>query len=291
MEWLSILVLFLFVSLCWKFSTNKEVKSNKRSGIKKDSYPSEKTLKISKSSSDVLRVETKASYSTRAPATKKRISYAGPLFAQAGEVSKLFGYADKSGNYLLEGPFSIIDLETSDLNPPTGKILEIAILKVDFEGNEIERFETLVNPGDGNVGRTDIHGIDIGMVKEAPSFDEITGRIFELIQDSIVVAHNARFEENFLFSELTDSGYDMDPIPALDTLWLARETIDLPNYKLTTVVKGFKKRFTNSHTALGDVVAVSEVLPEMLSRIGDLYYPISHPQLPDALAPFKVKTR
>ena len=291
MEWLTTLVVIIFFSLFWKFFTKKKVQSNKISQIKKDLYPPEKTRKNIETIFEVSKIKKKDSSTTRVPATKKRRPYAGPLFAQAGEVSKLFGYADKSGRYLLEGPFSIIDLETSGLNPSDGKILEIAIFKVDFEGNEIERFETLVNPGDDNVGRTDIHGIDIGMIKEAPSFDDIVGRIFELIQDSIVVAHNARFEENFLFSELTDSGYDMDPIPALDTLWLARETIDLPNYALRDVVKAFRKRFNNPHTALGDVVAVSEVLPEMLSRIGDLYYPVSHPKLPDASVPFKAKTR
>ena len=290
MEWLQPLVIVIFFSLYWKFFTKKKAKSNKTSEIRKDLH-AEKTRQSIENSSRTWKVDKKKPSATRAPATKKRRSYAGPRFAQAGEVSNLFGYADKTGDYLLEGPFSIIDLETSGFNPSDSKILEIAILKVDFDGNEIERFETLINPGDGNVGPTEIHGIDIEMIKNAPSFDVIVGRIFELLQDSIVVAHNARFEENFLFSELTDSGYDMDPIPALDTLWLARETLDLPNYTLKDIVKALKKRFDNPHTALGDVVAISKVLPEMLSRIGDLYYPISHPELPDVSTPFKAKTR
>jgi DNA polymerase III alpha subunit (gram-positive type) len=112
-----------------------------------------------------------------------------------------------------------------------------------------------------------------------------------LIQDSIIVAHNARFEENFLASELIDAGHDLDLIPALDTLWLARNTIELPNYKLETVVNGFNGRLVDSHTALGDVISVSKILPEMLSRIGNLYYPVSHPQLPISSLPFKAKTR
>lgn len=218
-------------------------------------------------------------------------TYSGPLFAQAGEKGKLFGFADKSGIHELDGPFAIIDLETSGFNPPESKILEIAILKIDRDGNELDRFETLINPEDGNVGRTDIHGIDLWMLNGAPTFDEASGRILELIQDSIIVAHNARFEENFLACELNEAGHDLDLIPALDTLWLARNTIDLPNYKLDTVINGFNERIVDAHTALGDVIAVSKILPEMLNRIGQLYYPIAHPQLPSASVPFKAKTR
>jgi len=142
-----------------------------------------------------------------------------------------------------------------------------------------------------NVGRTDIHGISLSMLQDAPTFDIVSGRVLELIQDSVVVAHNARFEETFLAFEFNESGYDIDLIPALDTLWLARNTIELPNYKLETVIEGFNERIINAHTALGDVIAVSKILPEMLNRIGQLYYPIPHPQLPSISVPFKPKIR
>lgn len=290
MEWLTTLIIVCCLSLYWKFFTKKQVsKSETSQSIRENLHPPKKTdLDIP---ARFKNLEVNKSSLSRASSTRKRRTYSAPLFAQPGEVSNLFGYADKFGDYLLDGPYSIIDLETSDLSPSGGKILECAILKIDSEGNEIERFETLINPGDGNVGRTDIHKIDIGMLREAPFFEDVVGRVFEIIQNSIVVAHNARFEENFLFAELTDSGYDMDPIPALDTLWLAREIVDLPNYKLKDVMKAFNKRFKNPHTALGDVIAVAEILPGMLSRIGDLFYPVSHPRLPEASTPFRAKTR
>ena len=236
-------------------------------------------------------VKPKASPAKKTGSASGNRTYSGPLFAQAGEKGKLFGFADKSGIHELDGPFAIIDLETSGFNPPGSKILEIAILKIDRDGNELDRFETLIDPEDGNVGRTDIHGIDLRMLNGAPTFNEVSGRILELIQGSIVVAHNARFEENFLTFELNETGHNLDLIPALDTLWLARKTIELPNYKLDTVVAGFNERIIDAHTALGDVVAVSKILPEMLNRIGQLYYPITHPQLPSASVPFKAKTR
>ena len=281
------------------FSSPKKQPVKKRATPRKSTYSTTaRTSPPTKTASTYTSKSTApAPAKPKAPAAKKASStsgnrtYSGPLFAQAGEKGKLFGFAAKSGIHELDGPFAIIDLETSGFNPPGSKILEIAILKIDRDGNELDRFETLINPEDGNVGRTDIHGIELRMLNGAPTFDEVSGRILELIQDSIIVAHNARFEENFLASELNEAGHDLDLIPALDTLWLARNTIELPNYKLDTVVTGFNERIIDAHTALGDVIAVSKILPEMLNRIGQLYYPIAHPRLPSASVPFKAKTR
>ena len=280
------------------FSSQKKQPVKKRVAPRKSTYspnartsPAKTVPSYTPKSPAPTPVKPKAPTAKRASSSSGNRTYSGPLFAQAGEKGKLFGFANKSGIHDLDGPFAIIDLETSGFNPPGSKILEIAILKIDSDGNELDRFETLINPEDGNVGRTDIHGIELRMLNGAPTFDEVSGRILEIIQDSIIVAHNARFEENFLASELNEAGHDLDLIPALDTLWLARNTIELPNYKLDTVVTGFNERIIDAHTALGDVIAVSKILPEMLSRIGRLYYPIAHPQLPSASVPFKDKTR
>jgi|LakMenEpi03Aug12_release.lakeMendotaPanAssembly.Ray.scaffolds.fasta_scaffold315221_2 DNA polymerase-3 subunit epsilon len=281
------------------FSSPKKQEVKKRNTPKKSTYYSTtKTTSLGKKpapqnpkSTSQAPSKPKTPFTKKTRATSGNRTYSGPLFAQPGEKGKLFGFADKSGQHELDGPFAIIDLETSGFNPPGSKILEIAILKIDKNGNEIDRFETLIDPQDGNVGRTDIHGIELSMLDGAPTFDEASGRILELIQDSIVVAHNARFEENFLAFELNEAGHDLELIPALDTLWLARNTIELPNYKLDTVVDGFNVRMMDAHTALGDVIAVSKILPEMLNRIGQLYFPVTHPQLPNASVPFKAKTR
>jgi len=281
------------------FSSPKKQPVKKRAAPRKSPYsttartssPAKKSAVYNPKTPAPTAAKSKTSPAKKATFTSGTRTYSGPLFAQAGEKGKLFGFADKSGIHELDGPFAIIDLETSGLNPPGSKILEIAILKIDRDGNEIDKFETLINPEDGNVGRPDIHGIELRMLDGAPTFDEASGRILELIQDSIIVAHNARFEENFLAHELNEAGYDLDLIPALDTLWLARNTIDLPNYKLDTVINGFNELLVDAHTALGDVIAVSKILPKMLNRIGQLYYPVAHPQLPSVSLPFKAKTR
>ena len=84
-----------------------------------------------------------------------------------------FNYGSFAGPVELEPIYALVDLETSGFNPPQAKILEIAILKIDAQGKVLDQFSTLIDPGDNNVGRTEIHGITLEMIKKAPSFAEV----------------------------------------------------------------------------------------------------------------------
>ena len=209
----------------------------------------------------VKKAVSKASQS-RAPGWKP--NYDGPMFAQPGEKSQLFSYASFKGMYELNAPFSLIDFETSGFQPGNSRILEVAVVKIDSHGKILDEFTTLINPEDGNVGRTDIHQITLAMVKNAPKLSEVIGDLLNILDSSIVVAHNARFEENFLESAFREVGIKHPLMPTIDTLWLSRQVLDLPNYKLATVIDEFGYDFEDAHTALGDVRAMTRVLPEML---------------------------
>lgn len=200
-------------------------------------------------------------------------TYDGPMFAQPGEKSQLFSYASFEGLYELDAPFSLIDFETSGFQPGSARILEVAVIKIDSQGKILDEFTTLINPEDGNVGRTDIHQITLGMVKNAPKLSEIVGDLLRILDSSIVVAHNARFEENFLESAFREVGIKHPLMPTIDTLWLSRQVLDLPNYKLATVIEEFGYDFEDAHTALGDVRAMTRVLPQMLELGKGISFP------------------
>ena len=200
-------------------------------------------------------------------------TYDGPLFAQPGERSRLFSYASYSGRYEVDAPFSLIDFETSGFHPNNARILEVAVIKISASGEILDEYSTLINPEDGNVGRTDIHQITLSMVKNAPTLFEIMGDLLSILDSSIVVAHNAKFEENFLDAAFREVGIEHPLMPTIDTLWLSRQVLDLPNYKLGTVIDEFEVSFPNAHTALGDVRAMSKVLPEMLEMASGISFP------------------
>ncbi len=238
----------------------------KKASVKKKSPPRKKaSAKASVTST------TKTSSKTRSPG--KIPTYNGPLFAQPGEKSDLFSYASFVEKLEIEAPFSLIDFETSGFQPTNSRILEVAVIKIDSEGKILDEFTTLINPEDGNVGRTDIHQITLSMVKNAPRLSEVVGDLINILDSSIVVAHNARFEENFLESAFREVGLKHPLMPTIDTLWLSRQVLDLPNYKLTSVIHEFGYDFEDAHTALGDVRAMAKVLPEMLALSKGIKFP------------------
>jgi DNA polymerase III epsilon subunit-like protein len=171
--------------------------------------------------------------------TYQKPTYSGSRFAQDSGKGSLFHYASNSKGSELPMEFAIVDLETSGLEPSNARVIEIAILLVNSKGEIQEEYATLINPGNGQVGPTFIHHITEEAVLSAPTFQEVAGDILKKFENRIIVAHHAAFEDKFLAAEFKRAGIKVPPLPALDTLWLSREVVDLPNYKMQTVLQHY----------------------------------------------------
>lgn len=289
--------LFLFAGIWFYMSKRKEQKrkeeerrARERAKQRKPQQPPPST----RSTSSPKRNRTKATPVSKPTSTRQPgwvPTYDGPLFAQPGEKGDLFGYASYSNTYSLDMPFALIDFETSGFHPKDSRVLEIGVIKMVHDGTIKDEYTTLVNPGDGNVGRTDIHQITLSMLKNAPRLDEVIGDLLKFIDSCILVAHNAKFEENFLSAAFAEVGLSCARIPAIDTLWLSRQVIELPNYKLGTVIEGFGYNFEDAHTAMGDVRAMAKIFPEMLERSKPITYPVQAPTLPSLPGSGKTRVR
>ena len=190
-------------------------------------------------------------------------------FAEPGLNGPLFQYGGISipGGVEHRGPYAVIDFETTGLSPRSDRIVEVAVARVDASGHIEDEFATLVNPDGRDVGPTFIHGITNAQVARAPTFAEVAPELLARISGAVVVAHNATFEEAFLAAELKRVDIDVSPIPALCTLWLGRHTFATPNYKLGTLARAGGVELVDKHAALGDVRAVSALLPQMIGKI------------------------
>lgn len=157
---------------------------------------------------------------------------------------------------------AVVDVETTGFAYKShDRIVEIGIVRTDFEGKEQARFETLVNPR-RDVGPTHIHGVTAEMVRDAPPFEAVADAVLELLEGTCWVAHNARFDVNFLAAELARAG---DPIagdvPWHCTLQSTRAVFpDLPSKKLERVCAYLEIPLGRAHTALGDADATRELL-------------------------------
>jgi DNA polymerase-3 subunit epsilon len=198
--------------------------------------------------------------------------FSGNRFAQDSAKGAVFTYASLEKGESYSAPYAIIDLETTGLDKTKNRIIEIAIRRIDNSGKFIDEISTLINPEVSDVGPTFIHHIKPEHVLDAPTFSEFAPEILNRLSGSIIVAHHAAFEDGFLGAEFARIGVGIPSMPAIDTLWLSRQVIDLPNYKMATVIDAFGIKEEDAHTALGDVRMLSKLLPILIAKSKPLKY-------------------
>lgn len=93
-----------------------------------------------------------------------------------------------------------LDTETTGLNPPRDKIVELAI--IDSHGSQL--INTLVNPLMKIPEAVQkIHGISDDMVQGSPVLEDLLPRVQEILRDSgQVIIYNADFDTRFLPAEV-----------------------------------------------------------------------------------------
>jgi DNA polymerase III epsilon subunit-like protein len=159
---------------------------------------------------------------------QRKNTFSGNKFAQDSAKGAVFTYASLEKGDIYSAPYAIIDLETTGLDKTRNRIIEVAIRRIDANGKFIDEISTLINPEVSDVGPTFIHHIKAEDILDAPTFSEFAPEILNRISGSIVVAHHAAFEDGFLGAEFARIGVGIPNIPAIDTLWLSRQVIDLP---------------------------------------------------------------
>jgi DNA polymerase-3 subunit epsilon len=169
---------------------------------------------------------------------------------------------------LAEAPLAFVDLEMTGLDPVKDRVVEICIERV--RGGEIEeRLHTLVRPegiasasaeaNANEVGNAHVHGIFAEALRDAPMFAQISGRVAELFDGAILVAHGASWDVAFLEAEMARAGKPM-PLPFyIDTLNLSRRTFGLKKHSLDALREHFGLDRSRAHRADADVAALRAV--------------------------------
>ncbi|RUT79930.1 exonuclease domain-containing protein [Ancylomarina longa] len=99
---------------------------------------------------------------------------------------------------LAKHQFAILSIETTGISPQHGdQLVEIAIHTVNWNGEILDCYETLVHPGK-DISGFQIHGITDDMVKNAPSIEEVIPDILSRINGKTLVAHDLDFVLSFL---------------------------------------------------------------------------------------------
>jgi DNA polymerase-3 subunit epsilon len=164
--------------------------------------------------------------------------------------------------------FCVLDLETTGGSSEFEAITEIGAVKY-RGGEEVGRFATLVNPLRAIPPFiTVLTGITDSMVANAPTIDETLEPLLAFIGDSVLVAHNARFDVGFINAALVRHGRDRLANRVLDTVGLARRLVgaDVDNCKLATLAASLGLVHQPSHRAINDVLATGDLLHHLIER-------------------------
>ena len=189
--------------------------------------------------------------------------------------------------------FAVVDVETSGLDARRHRVLQLAVVTVDADGTVLDEWDSFVKlrwPL-ARVGPTHIHGITRPMLRQAPRLDAVLDELTERIGHSLFVAHNARFDGEFLLRAARRSHADSSLPDTLErrlcTLRMSRglDPDRTRSHRLTDLCDRYGVTLDRPHEALSDALATAAVLPHLLRAhdvrdSGDLEPFLDRPQRP-----------
>ncbi len=163
--------------------------------------------------------------------------------------------------------FAVVDVETTGMRAGNGdRITEIAVAVVHGERREIV-FESLVNP-ERPIPRAicAVTNITNEMVRDAPRFSEVSEALLAALAGRVFVAHNARFDWNFVSAELRRSRDLTLDGTRFCTVRLARRLVKgVRSCGLDNLCRFFGFQNGARHRAAGDALVTAELLCRLLS--------------------------
>ncbi|MEN8098185.1 MAG: exonuclease domain-containing protein [Chloroflexota bacterium] len=177
-------------------------------------------------------------------------------------------YSDFENTPINQVPLAVLDTETTGLHPGLGdRVIEIGILRLEG-GKETGQVNSLVNPGRPIPERaSSINHIYDHDVADKPVFKQLAHEIETVLEGALIVAHNARFDAEFLSIE-----WSMTKRPALEnqcvcTLDLARNCFHFHRNRLSDVASVLGVRIGRAHRAMNDVWITAQVFNAMMREL------------------------
>lgn len=166
-----------------------------------------------------------------------------------------------------------LDTETTGLDYSNDRIIQLACMKVedmDFHGAWIHHAQTwdqyFYTDHKISDGSFRIHGISQDMLANKPKFCDKISDFIDFIGDYTIVAHNAKFDMNFLNHEFKLAGYHAFNNPIIDSIDIAKEKYPGQSVRLDALMKRFNMPNRGHHSALEDVMILSKVYFMMTSE-------------------------
>lgn len=163
--------------------------------------------------------------------------------------------------------FVALDLETTGLDPERDRIIEIGAVRFTVDGDEVESFQTLVNPGRALPYFAErLTGIASSEVRGAPALSEVAGDLRGFVGDYPVVGQNIGFDLAFLRREgIIFDGQAFDTAAMSRFLVPGRQSRGLMDLAATLGVEA-----GDHHRALADARTAAAIFVALLRRAGEI---------------------
>ena len=165
------------------------------------------------------------------------------------------------------------DLETTGVNIATDRIIEICMIKTDWEGNIIETYQTLVNP-DGVKSRPEAlakHGIDDELLLEYDTFKYLAKEVYDFIGDCHLGGYNVLYYDiPLLVEEFIRAGIVFNHRGrAIIDPFLIQAKYEPRNLE-ATYERLTGKKLDGAHRAETDIRATIEIFEKQLEKYDKL---------------------
>ncbi|MFD0961009.1 3'-5' exonuclease [Paenibacillus chungangensis] len=158
--------------------------------------------------------------------------------------------------------YTVIDFETSGLDPIKDRVIEIAAIRC-INGEIVSEFSTLVRYDDKLSPKiTELTGITDEMTAGGMDEDTAFRILNRMIGNHILIAHNAGFDLGFLHYTLMRLAGRSFHNSFIDTLTISRERHAYP-HTLKDMCDRYHIPLIGGHRALNDVIACWELFRKL----------------------------
>ena len=170
--------------------------------------------------------------------------------------------------------FAVVDFETTGLNPETYRIVQLAAIIVNGDGEIVDSFDTIVkpeSPDEYQHGAEHIHGISAEQVSGGMPLRKALEQLWSINAGHIFTAHNAAFDLGFLHAESERVGIKGRIEFHVDTLELSRRTTGADTtrrHNLLALCEHYGIKRDQVHDARSDATATAQLLMHLIKELG-----------------------
>lgn len=170
--------------------------------------------------------------------------------------------------------FTVLDMETTGLNPEKDQIIEIACVRV-RDGAVTAVEQCLVQcaiPLPETI--RDLTGLtDELLTQDGIPLSQAITRLLSFLGEDWIVGHNVAFDICFLLAACTRLGNEPPGMHAIDTVVLSRKALSdmVANYRLETVARFLNLAERQSHRALPD----AQLTAQLYIKLNEISVPVN----------------